>query len=72
MKLEDPKIVWGDIKKSTIPLVVSGLKLWPLAHCVTYGLMPGKYILLNSGLFVISSMMSSTHTYLENCNFLTF
>jgi len=46
MKLEDPKIVWEDIKKSTIPLVVSGLKLWPLAHCVTYGLMPVPYRLV--------------------------
>ena len=32
--------IWEDIKRTTIPLVVSGLKLWPLAHCVTYGLIP--------------------------------
>lgn len=28
------------MKKSTIPLFISGLRLWPLAHCVTYGLIP--------------------------------
>ena len=27
-------------KKSTVPMVVSGLKLWPAAHIVTYGLIP--------------------------------
>ena len=40
MKLENPKTIVSDMKKSTIPLVLSGLKLWPLAHCVTYGLIP--------------------------------
>jgi len=46
MKLENPSIIWSDVKRTTIPLVVSGLKLWPLAHCVTYGLMPVQYRLL--------------------------
>lgn len=40
MKLEKPAIIWEDMKRTTIPLLVSGLKLWPLAHCVTYGLIP--------------------------------
>lgn len=46
MKLEKPGVIWSDIKRTTIPLVVSGLKLWPLAHCVTYGLVPVPYRLL--------------------------
>lgn len=46
MKLESPQVIWSDIKRTTIPLVVSGLKLWPLAHCVTYGLMPLQYRLV--------------------------
>ena len=28
------------MKRTTVPLIVSGLKLWPLVHCVTYGLIP--------------------------------
>ena len=46
MKLESPQTIWSDVKRSTIPLVVSGLKLWPLAHCVTYGLIPVENRLL--------------------------
>ena len=46
MKLESPQVIWSDIKRTTIPLVVSGLKLWPLAHCITYGLVPVPYRLL--------------------------
>ncbi|KAL3789210.1 hypothetical protein HJC23_002795 [Cyclotella cryptica] len=40
MQFQKPSQIWGDIKRTTIPLIVSGLKLWPLAHCVTYGLVP--------------------------------
>uniref|UniRef100_A0A7S2HYH1 Uncharacterized protein n=1 Tax=Helicotheca tamesis TaxID=374047 RepID=A0A7S2HYH1_9STRA len=46
MKLDKWENIWGDIKRTTIPLVVSGLKLWPLAHCVTYGLVPVENRLL--------------------------
>ena len=46
MKFENPKTIWSDIKTSTIPLILSGLKLWPLAHCVTYGLIPVENRLL--------------------------
>lgn len=46
MKGESFSQIWGDVKRTTIPLVVSGLKLWPLAHCVTYGLMPVENRLL--------------------------
>jgi hypothetical protein len=40
MKFDSGKNVWSDMKRSTIPLFISGLRLWPLAHCVTYGLIP--------------------------------
>jgi protein Mpv17 len=40
MKMERIDIIWEDVKKSTVPMVVSGLKLWPAAHLVTYGLIP--------------------------------
>ena len=46
MKLEGPHKIWGDMKRTTIPLIRSGLKLWPLAHCVTYGLIPVEHRLL--------------------------
>lgn len=40
MKGESPESIVADMKRSTVPLVLTGLKLWPLAHCVTYGLIP--------------------------------
>jgi protein Mpv17 len=40
MKRETLETIWSDMKRTTVPLIVSGLKLWPLAHCVTYGLIP--------------------------------
>jgi len=46
MKWESVETMWSDIKRTTVPLVVSGLKLWPLAHCVTYGLVPVESRLL--------------------------
>jgi len=46
MKLESIDKIWSDMKRTTIPLIVSGLKLWPLAHCVTYGLIPVENRLL--------------------------
>lgn len=38
--------IWSDVRRSTIPLVVSGLKLWPAAHVITYGFMPVEHRLL--------------------------
>eukprot|EP00978_Attheya_sp_CCMP212_P014220 scaffold36181_cov41-Attheya_sp.AAC.1 len=35
-----PNDILADMKRTTIPLIISGLKLWPLAHCITYGLIP--------------------------------
>lgn len=46
MKRDSLETIWGDVKRTTIPLIVSGLKLWPLAHCVTYGLIPVENRLL--------------------------
>ena len=46
MKQEPLEKMVGDVKSSTIPLVLDGLKLWPLAHCVTYGLIPVENRLL--------------------------
>lgn len=42
-KLED---IFSEMKRTTIPLLVSGLKLWPAAHLVTYGLVPVENRLL--------------------------
>ena len=46
MKMESFETIFSDMKRTTIPLIVSGLKLWPLAHCVTYGLIPVENRLL--------------------------
>jgi protein Mpv17 len=46
MKAESLASIWEDVKRTTVPLVISGLKLWPLAHCVTYGLIPVENRLL--------------------------
>eukprot|EP00591_Stephanopyxis_turris_P004463 CAMPEP_0195525368 /NCGR_PEP_ID=MMETSP0794_2-20130614/25796_1 /TAXON_ID=515487 /ORGANISM="Stephanopyxis turris, Strain CCMP 815" /LENGTH=81 /DNA_ID=CAMNT_0040655823 /DNA_START=822 /DNA_END=1067 /DNA_ORIENTATION=- len=34
------------MKETTVPLLVSGFKLWPLAHCITYGVVPVEHRLL--------------------------
>lgn len=46
MKLDSWEKIWDEMKRTTIPLIVSGMKLWPLAHCVTYGLVPVENRLL--------------------------
>ena len=46
MKTEPMEKMFHDAKSSTIPLFLDGLKLWPLAHCVTYGLIPVENRLL--------------------------
>jgi len=43
---ESPERIWQDMKTTTVPLVVKGLKLWPAAHLVTYGLVPTNLRLL--------------------------
>lgn len=46
MKMDKLENIFSEMKRTTIPLIVSGLKLWPLAHCVTYGLVPVENRLL--------------------------
>lgn len=46
MQGNSPKSLVGEMKRTTVPLIVSGLKLWPLAHCITYGLIPVENRLL--------------------------
>lgn len=46
MKMESLEDIWGDMKRTTVPLLLSGLKLWPLAHVFTYGLIPVENRLL--------------------------
>ena len=38
--------IFHEMKTTTIPLVLSGLKLWPAVHVVTYGFMPLPYRLV--------------------------
>ena len=40
MKLESFQQIWSDIKRTTVPLIISGLKFWIPIHSVTYGLIP--------------------------------
>jgi hypothetical protein len=46
MQLQSPSQIFSDMKRTTIPLIVSGLKLWPFVHCITYGLIPVENRLL--------------------------
>ena len=46
MKQDSWDAIFGDMKRTTIPLVLSGLKLWPFVHCITYGLIPVENRLL--------------------------
>ena len=36
MQLQRPGQIFADMKRSTIPLLISGLKLWPFVHCVSH------------------------------------
>ncbi|KAL7526893.1 hypothetical protein ACHAXR_001698 [Thalassiosira sp. AJA248-18] len=46
MQFQKPSQIWEDMKRTTLPLIVSGLKLWPFVHCITYGLIPVENRLL--------------------------
>jgi hypothetical protein len=46
MRCQHPSVIWGDIRRTTIPLIVSGLKLWPAAHIITYGYVNVEHRLL--------------------------
>lgn len=46
MQFRKPKDIVKEMKDTTVPLIMSGLKLWPLAHCITYGVVPVENRLL--------------------------
>ena len=46
MKRESVEKMVDDVKSTTLPLFLDGLRLWPLVHCVTYGLIPVEHRLL--------------------------
>jgi len=46
MKRESIEKMFGDVQSTTVPLFLDGLKLWPISHCVTYGLVPVENRLL--------------------------
>ena len=46
MRQESMGKMVDDVRSTTVPLFLDGLKLWPLAHCVTYGLVPVENRLL--------------------------
>ena len=40
MQLHTPRRILSDMKRTTIPLLLSGLRLWPFVHIITYGVIP--------------------------------
>lgn len=46
MNRDSSKDIQQSVQTNLWPLIVDGLKLWPLAHCVTYGLIPVENRLL--------------------------
>ncbi len=46
MQLHRPARIWDDMRRTTLPLILSGLRLWPFVHVVTYGLIPVECQLL--------------------------
>jgi protein Mpv17 len=46
MKRDGLGAIADNIRTSTIPLISSGLKLWPAAHVITYGIVPVENRLL--------------------------
>jgi protein Mpv17 len=46
MQLHRPGRIWDDMKRTTLPLILKGLKLWPFVHVITYGLIPVENRLL--------------------------
>jgi len=46
MKFDSLEKIWSEMKSTTVPLILSGLKLWVPVHCITYGLIPVENRLL--------------------------
>ena len=40
MQLHGPGRIWDEMRRTTVPLLLSGLRLWPFVHIVTYGVIP--------------------------------
>ncbi|CAN0400732.1 unnamed protein product, partial [Discosporangium mesarthrocarpum] len=38
--------IWEAVTTTAVPLLIAGLKLWPLAHVMTYGVIPTENRLL--------------------------
>merc|ERR1712232_872068 len=46
MQLNSPGMIWDEMRRTTVPLLLSGLRLWPFVHIVTYGVIPVENRLL--------------------------
>ena len=46
MQLHRPGRIWDDMRRTTLPLILKGLRLWPFVHVITYGLIPVENRLL--------------------------
>lgn len=46
MKMDKLSNIFSEMKRTTIPLMLSGLKLWPAVHVITYGFIPVENRLL--------------------------
>ncbi|CAA7047027.1 unnamed protein product [Microthlaspi erraticum] len=46
LRFESPATVFSEIKTTFWPMITAGWKLWPLAHLVTYGVIPVEQRLL--------------------------
>ena len=46
LKFESPSTIWLSVKGSWLDLLKAGWRLWPLAHLVTYGVIPVQHRLL--------------------------
>ena len=43
LRREPPAVIAASVRASCLDLMVAGWKLWPLAHLVTYGLIPREH-----------------------------
>lgn len=46
LRFESPVQIWKELRSTFVPLLTAGWKLWPMAHLVTYGLVPVEQRLL--------------------------
>ena len=46
MQLHSPERIWDDMRRTTPPLILSRLRLWPFVHIIMYGVIPIKNRLL--------------------------